>query len=104
MLRTPLQPYVVATQSRGPACDAQSDAGCRGIHDEIPEPCMTPRNPPLGKFDRTTNITSPVARAPVSGRRSVTSAIGLYSAKPFRNLNPKSYCIWRPKPWFPNLI
>lgn len=51
---TPLQPYVVATQSRGPACDAQSDAGCRGIHDEIAEPCMTPRNPPLGKFDRTT--------------------------------------------------
>ena len=51
---TPLQPYVVANQSRGPACDAQSDAGCRGIHDEIAEPCMTPRNPPLGKFDRTT--------------------------------------------------
>src|SRR5262249_7487213 len=52
--RTHLQPYVVATKSRGHACDAQSDAGCCGIHDEIAEPCMTPRNPSLGKFDRTT--------------------------------------------------
>ena len=52
--RTYLQPCVVATESRGHACDAQSDAGCCGIHDEIAEPCMTPRNPPLGKFDRTT--------------------------------------------------
>jgi hypothetical protein len=51
--RTRLQPCVVATEPRGHACDAQSDAGCYGIHDEIAEPRMTRRNPPLGKFDRT---------------------------------------------------
>jgi hypothetical protein len=35
-VRTHLQP-----ESSGHACDAQSDAGCCGIHDEIAEPCMT---------------------------------------------------------------
>jgi hypothetical protein len=51
---TRLQPSLVSAESRGDGCHTDSDAGCCGIHDEIAEPCMTPWNPPLGKFDRTT--------------------------------------------------